>query len=188
MKCPQCGLVNYQTATACKRCGAPLSSDSETLGNQASRAWRDSDLLVIGENALLPERCMKCNSSAGVSQKVDTLGYYPKYNLGLLLFGFVYYKTFNIGLYLCERHVSSRGNTILVSAMLIVGGIIGFIVGFMSYSAFLMIAGPVLFAVGCILLTIGGSPVSIARFEKPYIWLKGVDKEYLATLPHWTKR
>jgi hypothetical protein len=130
---------------------------------------------------------MKCNSSVGVSQKVDSLGYYPKYNLGLLLFGFVYYKTFNVGLYLCERHVSSRRNTLFFSALLIVGGIVGFIVGFQSYSAVLMIAGVVIFAVGCILLTIGGSPVSIARFERPYIWLQGVDKGYLATLPQWTK-
>ena len=183
MKCPQCGLVNFQTATACKRCGTPLSSGSEML-DQTSGAWRDSDLLVIGEHAQLPERCMKCNSSVGVSQKVATLGYYPKYNLALLLFGFVYYKSFNVGLYLCERHFSSR-NRVLLSILLIFGGIVTFSVGYSSF--FLVIAGFVMLAVGFILLAVGGNPVSIVRFEEPYIWLKGVDKEYLSTLPHWTE-
>ena len=183
MKCRQCGLVNFRTASVCKRCGTSLTGTSERLVNQQSEAWRDSNFLVMGQDANLPDRCLKCNSSDGVSQKVISLGYYPKYNLVLLLFGFVYYKTFKVGVRLCERHLSSRWNTILVSTLLIVGGIVAFIVGF--HSSFFLFGGFAVFAVGCLLLTIGGSPFSIERFEKPYIWIKGVDEDYLAVLPPW---
>lgn len=186
MKCRRCGLVNFRDAAACKRCGEPSPDAPPPAAGWPSDAWRDADFLVMHEAARLPARCMKCNSPAGVSRKEITVGYYPKYNLALLLFGFVFYKTFRVGVYLCGRHLSTRGKAVVFSTLLIVGGVAAFVFGFSSYSTPLLAAGVAAFAAGCALLTIGGSPVSIERVGQPYLWIKGASREYLAALPRWT--
>src|SRR5579885_158145 len=40
-KCPQCGLVNWTTADACKRCGAALGEDVQ-IEHQTARAQDDA--------------------------------------------------------------------------------------------------------------------------------------------------
>ena len=185
MRCPKCGLVNFKTETACKRCGAVLGDTPYQAANESCDAWQDSNLLVLRKDGHLPPQCVRCNSIDGVEQIKMSLGYYPKYNLALLLVGFVYYKTFKLEISLCERDKSSRRKSVIVAVLLLVGGIIA-IVFSRNHSGFVLIGGLVMVAVGSILATIPGTPVSIEKVEKPYIWIKGVSRDYLAGLPQWS--
>src|SRR5256714_9279786 len=86
VKCHHCGLVNWQTATECKRCQAPLTASAEPYEpgqwnspyappppppqfyNDAPAAqwgelpgvWRKQSTLVMDKNAALPALCVKC--------------------------------------------------------------------------------------------------------------------------------
>lgn len=183
MKCSKCSLVNFKTDAICKRCGASLNDAESISPSIASGPWRDSGFLVLGENAGLPRRCMKCNSDDNVANKVIGIGYYPKYTLALLLFGFIHYKTYHVGISMCQQHISNRGKTIIIYTLMIIAGVVSFIFGFNSYSAFFLIFGIILFSVGCILITIGGNPFAIEKAENSRVWLKGVNEDFLVSLP-----
>ena len=87
-KCPQCGMVNWQTVTECKRCRLPLgvSAGAYAPGDWSSPyapppppqfvggvatypsgletrpgVWRQKSTLVMDKNATLPPRCVKCS-------------------------------------------------------------------------------------------------------------------------------
>lgn len=184
MKCNQCGLVNFKTVSICKRCNAPLSNNLNKANNMFANVWKDSGFLVLEENASrLPQFCMKCNSPTKNTNKTISIGYYPKHNLFLLLFGFLSYKTFNVDVVLCEEHLSSRGNVFIVSILMIITGVALFLFGYIYFTSVPLVGGILLLAIGCILTVIGGNPFAIEKAENSKIWLKGVDKNYLSSLP-----
>ena len=151
MKCPQCGLVNFKTAGQCKRCG--LDFQTEAAPAESVEAWRDAHHLVLRSDSFLPDRCMKCNSSTGITRKSQKLAYIPKYNLltlGLALvlpFGFVRYKTMMVPLGLCPEH-DTNARTIFIGFGLVGLGIAmlfgGFAIDWMS----VMFLGPVVMGAG----------------------------------------
>jgi Double zinc ribbon len=183
MKCKQCGLVNFKADDACRRCGTSLIDSPKSSEILTSGVWKDLNFLVLEKNTDLPRRCMKCNSSNNVTDKTIGIGYYPKYNLALLIFGVFYYKTYSVGISMCQQHISNRGNKIIVYTLMMVVGAVSFIFGYSSYLTFFLIGGVALFAIGSILLTIGGTPFAIEKVEDSKIWLKGVNENYLASLP-----
>ena len=186
MKCPKCGLVNFKSSSNCKRCKQVLHSGTKSAAEDAE-AWRDSNHLVLRSDSSLPDRCMKCNSSADVTHKSHKLAYLPKHNLLLLLVGFIHYKTMMVPLGLCEQHDSGRKKNLVTMAVLIILGLSGFFAGYGVDSMVLMFSSFGAFAGGMIFGTIQGSPVAIEKFDGRYMWLKGPSKEYLAGLPAWTK-
>jgi hypothetical protein len=188
MKCGNCGLVNFKTATNCKRCGASLQEAPDLVADETTVAWRDADLLVLAMEGFPPERCLQCNSSDGVKQKTITLGYYPKYNLFLLLFGFIYYKTIKLEITLCEAHLSARSQNVFVTFLFIIIGVIIFIVALANMSAMIFGIGILVFGAGGIFGVVRGSPVSISKMDKTHLWIEGVCREYLAALPKWMGR
>jgi hypothetical protein len=113
MKCSKCGLVNFKTATNCKRCGTSFQDDAGPDADDTTVAWRDSGLMVLTMGGVAPPRCMQCNSPDGVTQKMVTLGYYPEHNLVFLLLGFIYYKKIKLEITLCEPHMSARSQNVL---------------------------------------------------------------------------
>lgn len=183
MKCSHCGLVNFKTAFVCKRCNEPFTNDNAPANNVNSKVWKDLNFLVLEENANLPQFCMKCNSRTDTTNKTISIGYYPKHNLFLLLFGFLSYKTFNVDVILCQKHLSNRGNVFIVSILMIIAGVVSFIFGYLYFTSMPLVGGVLLSAIGCILMVIGGNPFAIEKTEDSKIWLKGVDKNYLASLP-----
>ena len=187
MKCHSCGLVNFKTATVCKRCQTPLVDVPEAppAGYGLSR---NSDLLVMIEDAELPPRCMKCNSSDGVTLKMLDLSHVGRQNFVVLLLGFIFYRTYKVPVTLCSRHqLSGQGTTKKVSLLFVVMGVLAFIYGLSTSSALAVMGGVVIVFVGIVVLLIGSDSFAIARRDESHIWLKGVDAQYLATLPQWPK-
>ena len=193
MKCPQCGLVNFKTASQCKRCGMDFQPEAEAAQAESVEAWRDARHLVLRSDSFLPDRCMKCNSSTDITRKSERLAYYPKYNLltlGLALvlpFGFLRYKTMMVPLGLCPEH-DSGGKNLLIGSGLVALGIIALFGGFAIDVMPVMFLGPVVLGAGFILMVIKGSPVAIVKFDGRHMWLKGPGNEYLAEFPAWASR
>lgn len=189
MKCPQCGLVNFSTESSCKRCGAPLPVDSEaaSLPNTIN-VWRDSALLVLAGNSVLPMRCLRCNAASSVSQRIIKIDYFPKYNLATwVLAGFLHWKRFTLGLPLCRRHNLGRAISTALGILLIFVGI-GLVVASIGYNwALLYYPGFFVLISGFLVVAFKGNPISVQKFDSPYLWLRGIDKDYLAPLPQWRK-
>ena len=187
MKCHKCGLVNFNGQTVCKRCGTLLQDSLQQASSELHGAWRDSTLLVLGANSHLPRQCIKCNSDDGLRQKTMSLGYGPEATLALLPLGIVYSRTISLTVSLCHRDRSSRRTSIILSVLLLVGGVLAMVVGAMNPGVVLLVGGVMLVA-GALLFTLRGDPISVHRVEKRYIWIEGANKDYLAGLPLWSNR
>ncbi len=185
MKCHSCGLVNFRTATVCKRCQAPLVDVPEATP-AGDGLWRNSDLLVMSREAELPRRCMKCNAPDGVALQVLDLSHVGKYNFVFLLLGFIFYRTYSVPVTLCSRHhLSGQGTTKKVSLLLLVMGALAFAYGSSTSAPVAMFGGVVIVVVALVLLVSGSDSFAIARRDESHVWLKGVDAQYLAALPQW---
>lgn len=187
MKCQQCGLVNFKTESFCKRCNAPLVVDSAAPMQNTTKAWRDSALLVMTGDSVLPMRCLRCNASSGVAQRTVVIDYYPAYNLATRLIGYRRWTRFTLGLPLCIKHHLSRAASIVLGMLIIFIGIgvvvasFGYNLGMLLYVGFLVIIS------GFVVAAVKGSPISVQKIEEPYFWLRGIDESYLASLPQWKK-
>ena len=188
MKCDQCGLVNLKTASACKRCGAPLTADSAPVStDNLTTAWRDSALLVMTLHSVLPMRCLRCNVDSGVAQRTVAIHYYPASSLAYYLAGVLSYTRFRLKLPLCRKHNLSRALSIVLGMFIIFAGISIVVAGFGLDSGILLYGGfPVIIA-GFVVAAVKGGPLSVRKMRSPYFWLSGIDKSYLAPLPPWTK-
>jgi len=188
MKCDQCGLVNCKTASTCKRCGAALAVDSPADASlNPTTAWRDSAQLVLTAHSVLPVRCLRCNTSSRVAQRLVVIHYYPATSLAYYLVGVLRYMRVRLVLPLCRKHSLSRGISIALAMLIISLGISVIVSGFMFNSGILLYSGfPVIIA-GVVVAAVKGTPISVRKMKNPYFWLSGIDKSFLASLPQWTK-
>jgi hypothetical protein len=186
LKCPECGLSNFPSATNCKRCHAQLAS-----GSDLENIWRDGDCLVINpQEFMLLERCLKCNTSLNLSKEVLEMSFYPFYNFLTILPGIhtVFWTKYTIPVFLCSEHhrfaLSGPTNNMLPD-LLIILGIIALIMGVFIQEAALLFwpLGLGCLGLGLLLLWSAKSLFKIKKRAKPLIWIKGVDPQYLALLP-----
>jgi hypothetical protein len=179
----------------------------EQMKMDPNAAWRDGELLMARQGAVLPDRCLKCNSPAELYQFSRTLVWVSPWWLlallavGPLLYAIIYLivrKKGKVTVGLCPRHRRKRARVITVSWLIAQAGI-GSIVGGLVISdnrtpTVLGMATevliPILIVGGLLLLVVSliggafGSRVLIpSRIDKNFIWLTKVSPEYLATFP-----
>lgn len=181
MKCPDCGLVNPETASHCKRCSGTLGPEVST-GNIG---WRDANSLVIAANTSLPMRCLRCNSASGVRLRKLKIEQYPKRNLATYFVGYRSWNRFTIYLPLCALHNFSRGAFVALGVLLIFAGMGAVAAGFGYNRVMLCYIGLFVIIAGFVLTAIKGQPISVQKFNKPLTWLRGISEDYLASLPVW---
>lgn len=156
---------------------------------------RQKKRLVMGKNATLPDRCVKCNAPADGGRLPRRLYWHPGLVYLLLLVNILIYalvaiisrKRANIEVGLCARHRSKRRTAIWVSWGLFVASVGLFIA--------LPVAGyPEFIGVGvlAVIFTVFYAHfttrvVGASRIDKEYAWLAGVCREYLDELPEWVK-
>jgi len=199
-QCPNCLLVNGDEQRACRRCqtepGVVAQTSAGSDPGHDKRAspdglWREGRLLVMHKNASLPNRCLKCNSpSNGLSisrtfRKVDSTFGWMRY---IPYLRYVYWiaraasnDTTAVNLRVCQTHYSQVHMVVNIANLLRFLGL-----GLLVYGLYL---GSLLWLAGLTVAVIGSglasaySIVKMSRMDDYYIWLGGVDANYLASLP-----
>jgi len=188
-----------------ERIDLPRKTDHRDAGFQPSeteQAWRDHTLLKVRKDAILPERCLKCNvpvEGSPFSRRFTWAS--PLWgciilSVSPLLAGFVVFVViYNILCWrgkitasLCPRHRTRAGLVMLCTWLT---GLVGLLVLIAAANAPTNLQ-PILILLGCVTI-FGAVPAMIfaarvlvpARMDKQFIWLKRVGSKYLATFPDW---
>ncbi|MEO1295939.1 MAG: hypothetical protein AAFW75_09065 [Cyanobacteria bacterium J06636_16] len=159
--------------------------------------WRSGNLLVMQRDAELPDRCIKTNQPANGRRFKATLYWHHPAIYFVLLINLIVYlvvaiivrKKATVYFGVTEETLRKRRRTILWSCSVGLAGIVLFFAAFSLQSESVM--GTLVFLGFSLILggLIGGiikaTLVRVARMEDEYIWLRGVNKDYLALLPEW---
>lgn len=193
---PQSEMIMLNQSWVCARC-KPIFLQRLREGAAPSGAaggiWRIDKQLITRNETPFPDRCVKCNKPAnGFRLKRQFYWHPPAYFLLILLNLLIYAivamcvrkkATLHIGL--CEKHRVQRKWGILVCWLGVLGGFAGIIGGAAANNGLVIISGIALLLFGAIYGGITGARVSPAKITKENVWLKGVNKDFLAELPEW---
>jgi hypothetical protein len=205
----ECGLVNFATSANCKRCGAAQSSagvpaqpppagivleDGYVLPPPPTGGvWRDKSTLVMVKEAPLPDRCVKCNAPANGVRLLRRLSWHhPLLYLAIFAAMLIYVilaaalsKRATIYVGMCSEHFQRRRKKILVSWILLLGGLVAAIAAFANDYAMVGLLGLAVFLFGLVLLIVVSRVVTPKKIDDRLVWLNGVNSAYLSQLPDW---
>lgn len=200
LNCSQCGrafdpedMIRYQNLWVCASCkDVFFQRMKEGLTPGGAAMWRDNNKLVVGRDAQLPDRCVKCNAPAG-NRLVKKMYWHPQWYFLLLCLGAIFYiiaalivrKQATVVIGLCDTHFKKRKTSILVTWLLVALMAVSFGVGIAVNEGGVAAIG-VLFLLAAMIYGIATIPmVAPARIDDRFVWLKGVSKEFLAGLPEY---
>lgn len=152
--------------------------------------WRDGALLIMRKDAVLPDRCVKCNTPAEGLRLRRNLSWHPSGWYVLLLISIPIYviaalivrKTAKIEIGLCANHKSRRRRAIAVGWVLSLAGLGLLVYGISAEIGWVLLIGVVLLLGGLIYGLVGAQTVVPSRIDQQYVWLKKVHPDYLADL------
>ena len=215
LKCAQCGLINFAGETTCKRCGATLNQNipravapgpqgivledgyvlppPPSVGLPGSGVWRSKSTLVMSQGAVLPDRCIKCNEPAhGVRLKRKLTWHHPAIYLLILVAVLVYLivslilrKRATVEIGLCERHLAIRRRNMLITWLLFLLAVAGFVMAVVAEDGTYVLVGAILLLGAIIYGLVVVRVVSPSKIDDKFVWLRGVNKNYLSQLPQW---
>lgn len=159
--------------------------------------WRQGKLLVMRKDAILPNRCVKSNVPTDRKLKRNLSWHHPAIFLTVLISLCIYVvlalilsKKATIHIGLSDEWFGKRSRAILIgwgsvfaSIAMVIAGIA--LVDQNDYFGILIVAGFALFLFGAIFGLTCSRMVAPTKIDDAYVWLKGVNAEYLATLPVW---
>ncbi len=154
---------------------------------------RRNKILIMGKQASLPNRCVKCNVPTSGHRLTKKLYWhnpliYLFFLINLLVYALaaiITRKRAIIEISLCEQHASQRKTNILVSWILVVASIALIVMGFANNLISVGLAGIALL-LGALVYAALKTPVVTARkIDKEYVWLTGAGKEFLNSLPEF---
>jgi hypothetical protein len=209
-KCAQCGLVNFASATNCKRCGTAAASAGEysppppagivledgyvlppppTIGS----IWRDGSTMIMTKEASLPDQCVKCNAPAnGLRLKRRLSWHHPVLYL-LILVAWIFYvllavllrKRATVYLGLCAEHFQRRRKLLAVGWILLAIGLISPVVAFANDYPAVGLLGLLVLIISIVWLILVTRVVTVKKIDDRLVWLGGIDSNYLAQFPLW---
>jgi len=212
IKCPQCGLVSFATDITCKRCKAPLAVTPGPVVSPATQGivledgyvlppppnapgkgvWRRQSKLVMSRDAQLPPRCVKCNVPTHLRLKRRLTWHHPLIYIlvivGLLIYlivAMIVRKAATVEIGLCHEHLAKRRRDLWISIGLLIAGLLGFALaiaysdGTYLFVGFLALIASLIY--GIVVVRI----VAPTRIDNDFVWLTGVNKQYLNELPAW---
>ncbi|HEY6332978.1 MAG TPA: hypothetical protein VI756_26875 [Blastocatellia bacterium] len=167
---------------------APGAGGGQTA--QVEGVWRDGALLVIHKNALLPDRCLKCNAPTGgqsitrtfraVDATMGWLRYIPYVRYVYWIARATSDKKADINLSVCPTHHSHATAMAAVAQIIRWGGL-----ALMAYG---LVSGSLLWILGLFTAVFGAglascSILKLRRMDDYHLWLSGAHPNYLASLP-----
>jgi hypothetical protein len=202
-------LINFATETTCKRCGAPLIATSTpqgivladgyvlppppSVGLPGSGVWRKDSILVMSKDAELPDRCVKCNGPAyGSRLKKRLTWHHPAIYILIfvalliyLIVALILRKSATVQLGLCEEHKAKRRRNIWIAWLLVLLGFVGILAGATNDDVNYVLIGLLLLFAAIIYAVVAVRIVSPSKIDDKFVWLKGVNKDYLNELPQF---
>jgi hypothetical protein len=157
------------------------------FAGQFAGYWRDGKRIVMDRNAVLPDRCIKCDEPANGYRRAAQLSYVPTGTE--LMFGAIAYisaKRASIEFGLCERHRRSRAiNIALVSTAVLLASIYVFTQVRTTELVLPLLAtvGLIGSVIGLVYAAVGTRVVRATKLTDTHIWLKGAGEAFLASLP-----
>jgi len=154
--------------------------------------WRKDSLLVMTKEALLPHRCIKCNAPADEQLKRKLTWHHPALYLlalaSLLIYvvvAMVVRKTATVNVGLCEDHAAARRRNLAITwtlGLLCIGGFAAAIMfedgTFALLGIFLLLATAIY---GIVTLRV----VVPTKIDDYFVWMKGINGNYLQEFPEW---
>jgi len=164
-----------------------------SIGTAGAGVSRDGSKMVVSKGAPLPDRCVKCNGPApGPKLKKRFSWHHPALFLLIFVALLLYFivamivrKTAIVELGLCDDHMTKRRRNILVTWLVILLGVGGFVLAVIFEENTFLLAGILSIFAGIIYGVVTLRIVTPVRIDDKFAWLKGVNKDYLAELPQW---
>jgi GYF domain 2 len=201
--CVECGktlpreeTIQFNNSSVCAQC-KPIYLQRMAEGAampSVGGLWRSNKRLVARTETVFPDRCVKCNAPAGGFRLKRRLYWvHPAYFLlilcNLLVLLVVYLivrKKAVVHIGLCERHRTKRKRGLIIAWSSVAVGIISmFYAGFMS-SGWGILIGLIVLLGGGITGAVMARAVTPTKVDKEYVWLAGVNRDFMAGLPEWT--
>lgn len=196
--CARCGFQNLSTDLQCYKCKATLNRNLQTNAHFAppkqspGAVWRRNSALIMTRQALLPDRCIKCNEPAERKLKCKLSWHHPALYF-LILGGVLFYvllamflrKTATIEVGLCRDHSAVRRRDLMITwglGLLSVGSF--FLASQLEDLTSLGIGILLIFATA-IYGIVRVKVVTPTRIDEHLVWLKGFNSKYLADFPQW---
>ena len=157
------------------------------FGGQFAGYWRDGKRVVMDRNALLPDRCIKCDEPANGYRRAISLTHVStgtELMVGAIAYAFAKRASIEVGL--CERHRRSRAvNVALVSVAALLGSLYVFTQVRATELVLPLLAtvGLIGGVVGLLYAAVGFRVVRATKMTDTHIWLKGAGEAFLASLP-----
>ena len=157
------------------------------FASQFTGYWRDGKRVAMDRNAVLPDRCFKCNEPANGFRKTVKLTHVPlgtELMVGAIAYAFAKQAKIEVGL--CERHRRSRAINIALVSLAVLGLSV---LTFTTVRAtdvvlpLLATAGLIGGVIGLLYAAVGTRLVRAAQMTDTHVWLKGAKEPFLASLP-----
>jgi hypothetical protein len=175
----------------------PQFQESKRVEN----VFRTGNTMVIQRGALLPDRCIKTNDTEDLKIKKITLRWhspliYLTIFAGLLVYVIVAVictKKATIQVPVSQRVLRKHLIFLIATWVCVFLGIVAFgypIIAMDSISntdniGLIILFSVLLFILAIIVYLIGGRIVTASKIDDYYVWIKGVNSEYLSEIPQW---
>ena len=157
--------------------------------------WRSKSVLVMAKHAPLPQRCVKCNAPTQRTLKRNLRWHHPALYVliigGMLLYfilAMVLSKSATIHVGLCETHAAARRRDILITWLLVLLSFGCFYLSATLTDMTYLLVGVVVLLGAVIYGTVRVRVVAPQKIDDHYVWLTGVNTNYLKEFPELAAR
>lgn len=166
---------------------APLTDSPPNAANEedgrSGDVWRDGKLLVMRHGAVLPDRCVKCNAPAAGERLKKTLIWRTLWSWRM--------RTTEIEFGVCRRHrVREKvAKTVATSLLYVIWMwfaavlIVRLCAGVGAQAEFILGAWMIAAIATAAIAFFAASMAFVHKIDDNYVWLRRVDRDYLAELP-----
>jgi hypothetical protein len=155
--------------------------------------WRQKKRVVTFADTVFPDRCIKCNAPAdGFRLKRVLYWQHPAYLLLLLcnllillIVVLIVRKKAIVHVGLCEKHRAQRKQGLIIAWSSVIAGVLLLIIGAGLDSGKAALIGIAVLLVGTIFGGVRARTVSATKITKENVWVGGVNRSFLDTLPEW---
>lgn len=146
----------------------------------------------MSKDAQLPDRCVKCNAFTNGRLRRKFAWHHPAIYILLLVAWLIYLivamivkKRATIDLGLCDDHRAKRRTYIWITWLLALGGVAGFVLAILANDGTPALIGFLLLLTAIVFGVITTRVTYPSKIDDRFVWLKGVNAEYLDQLPSW---